>query len=158
MTRSRVAALPAVALAIALSLTACGRQVAVPPPDQPSTACDAVTLPDTVAGAGLRPTTSPATAAWGEPPITWRCGVSRPASLTATSRLLDVEGISWLPLEGQGGAGFVATTWPDAESPVYVEVLVPQEYAAPADVLLDLSPAMTAAVSGVPSPGASRPQ
>jgi hypothetical protein len=132
-------------VAAALAVTACGRQVAVPVPESPSPACDAVTLPSTVAGAGSRPTGEPGTASWGEPPITWRCGVPRPAALAPTSTLLEVSGIGWLPIEGVGGTGFVATTWPSPQSPVYVEVLVPDAYAAPADVLADLSPALAQA-------------
>jgi len=123
----------------------CGRQVAVPPPDSPATVCAAVTLPATIAGAGLRPTSEPDTAAWGEPPITYRCGVARPGMLTPASRLLEVSGVGWLPLEGAGGTGFIAVTWPSESAPVYVEVLVPEEYAAPAAVLADLSPALAAA-------------
>lgn len=139
------AALIAVTLVAALPLVACGRQVAVPPPDAPDARCDALVLPETISGAGARPATEPGTAAWGEPPITWRCGVTRPAALSATSRLLEVNGVGWLPLEGAGGTGFIATTWPSPEDPVYVEVLVPDDYAAPADVLADLSPALAAA-------------
>lgn len=142
---SRPLATGTVAIALLLTLAACGRQVAVPAPDAPSSACTAITLPDTVAGAGARPTEAPDTAAWGEPPITWRCGVQRPAALTATSRLLEVGGVGWLPIDGVGGTGFVATTWPTPDAPVYVEVLVPDAYAAPADVLADLSPALDAA-------------
>jgi hypothetical protein len=104
-----------------------------------------VSLPATVSGAGLRPTTEPGTAAWGEPPVTYRCGVSRPTALTSTSRLLDVSGVGWLPLEGVGGAGFIAVTWPSTSDPVYVEVLVPEAYSAPADVLIDISAALDAA-------------
>ena len=126
------------------ALAACGRQVAVPAPGTPAAPCDRVSLPATVAGAGSRPTTEPGTAAWGEPPITYRCGVPRPAALAATSRLVEVSGIGWLPIEGTGGTGFIATTWPSSEAPVYVEVLVPTAYAAPADVLADLSPALAA--------------
>ncbi|MDP4689298.1 MAG: DUF3515 domain-containing protein [Candidatus Nanopelagicales bacterium] len=123
-------------------LAACGRQVAVPAPDVDSPACQTVMLPDVVSGAGARPTLLPGTAAWGEPPITWRCGVSRPGGLTPTSQLVEVNGIGWLPVEGAGGTGFYATTWPSSESPVYIEVLVPEAYTAPADVLADLSPAL----------------
>jgi len=133
-----------VALLAATLLAGCGRQVVVPAPDTATGVCDAVTLPTTVAGAGLRPTTEPGTAAWGEPPITYRCGVTRPAGLTPTSRLLDVSGVSWLPLEGVGGTGFIAVSWPSSSEPVYVEVLVPEDYAAPADVLIDVSAALTA--------------
>jgi hypothetical protein len=142
--RAHTAAL-ALALAASTALVGCGRQVAVPPPDSASEACTAVDLPPVIAGAGTRPTTQSSTAAWGEPPITYRCGVQRPAALTPTSQLLDVSGIGWLPLEAAGGTAFIAVTWPTADSPVYVEVLVPEEYAAPADVLADLSPALAAA-------------
>ena len=116
-------------------LAACGRQVAVPAPDVDSPACQTVMLPDVVSGAGARPTLLPGTSAWGEPPITWRCGVSRPGGLTPTAQLVEVNGIGWLPVEGAGGTGFYATTWPSSESPVYIEVLVPEAYPAPADVL-----------------------
>jgi len=133
------------ALAAATFLVGCGRQVAVPLPDAPAEVCASVTIPATVSGAGLRPTPEAGTAAWGEPPITYRCGVSRPASLSSTSRLLDVAGIGWLPIEGEGGTGFIATTWPSPADPVYVEVLVPEDYAAPADVLIDISAALVAA-------------
>jgi hypothetical protein len=136
---------PILVFVVGALLVGCGRQVAVPPPDSPAATCATVTLPDTIAGAGLRPTPEPDTAAWGEPPITYRCGVARPAALTPTSRLLEVSGVGWLPLEGVGGTGFIAVTWPSETAPVYVEVLVPGEYAAPADVLADLSPALAAA-------------
>lgn len=127
---------------VALGLSACGRTVAVPAPDSPSPVCTEVTLPETVNGAGLRPTSEPGTAAWGEPPITWRCGVPRPGQLAADSALLEVDGIAWLPVPAQGGDVFYAVSWPTADAPVYVEVAVPDAYAAPADVLLDLAPAL----------------
>lgn len=135
----------ALTIPLAIGVTACGRQVAVPAPDTPAEACTGVSLPATIAGAGSRPTVEPGTAAWGEPPITYRCGVGRPSALDATSALIEVSGIGWLPLEGSGGTGFIAVNWPTREAPVYVEVLVPEEYAAPADVLADLSPALAAA-------------
>lgn len=125
-----------------MMLSACGRQVAVPTPESPTEACTSVSLPASVAGAGQRPTSAPGTAAWGEPPITYRCGVQRPAGLTPSAQLLDVAGVAWLPLEASGGTAFIAVTWPTPEAPVYVEVLVPEEYSAPADVLADLSPAL----------------
>ena len=142
---SRTSLAGALVLAAVALVSGCGRQVAVPPPDTPAAACEQVTIPSTVSGAGLRPTTEPGTAAWGEPPITYRCGVGRPTALAPTSKLLDVGGIGWLPIEGTGGTGFIAVTWPAQSEPVYVEVLVPEEYAAPADVLIDISAALTAA-------------
>lgn len=141
---SRTSLAAASTLAAIALVSGCGRQVAVPAPDVQAPACDDVTIPSTVSGAGLRPTTEPGTAAWGEPPITYRCGVGRPGALAPTSRLLDVGGIGWLPIEGTGGTGFIAVTWPAESEPIYVEVLVPQEYAAPADVLIDISAALAA--------------
>lgn len=141
-TSPRLVGLATAALACAFALSACGREVAVPAPDSPNPACAAISLPATVNGAGLRPTSEPGTAAWGEPPITWRCGVTRPAQLTADSTLLEVDGLAWLPVVAQGGDVFYAVDWPSAATPVYVEVAVPDAYAAPADVLLDLAPSL----------------
>ena len=129
-------------IALAFAATGCGRQVDVAPPESQSAACAALALPDTVAGAGRRPSSGgDATAAWGEPPITLRCGVAPPAALTPTSQLIDVDGIGWLPIEGSGGAGFVTVDWPSEQAPTYVEVLVPAAY-APGEVLADISPAL----------------
>ena len=88
-----------------------------------------------------------ATAAWGDPPITWRCGIDRPASLSATSSLVNVAGISWLQVPASGGSAFVTVDWPSREEAVYAEVLIPDAYAEPAAVLADLSPPL----SGAPS-------
>lgn len=101
-------------------------------------------LPDQVAGAGRRPTTpeSPAVAAWGDPPIVWRCGVPRPAALTQTSRLLELDGVSWLPETLTAGTAFTAVDWPTASDPVYIEVVVPAVYAPEARALADLLPAL----------------
>ena len=117
----------------------------MPAPDSPAATCATVPLPSVVAGAGIRPTSAPDTAAWGEPPITYRCGVSRPAALSPESRLLEVGGVGWLPVEGAGGTGFYAVTWPSPSAPAFVEVLVPEEYAAPADVLIDISASLESA-------------
>lgn len=137
MTRT---ALPAVLLLACLA--ACGRGVAVPAPPSPGLPeCSALQLPDTVLGAGRRPTGDPATAAWGEPPITLRCGVARPQALTPTASLVDVDGVTWLPVAGEGGTAFVAVDWPSKDDPVYVEVIVPDDYAPEAAALVDLAPA-----------------
>ena len=134
-----------VACAIAV-LASCGRQVSVAPPESPAPQCATVRLPEAVNGAGARPTPDAGTAAWGEPPITWRCGVPRPAALQPTSALIDVGDIGWLPIEGQGGSAFIAVDWPSKAAPVYVEVVVPDAYDSPGNVLADLSPALAAAV------------
>jgi hypothetical protein len=66
----------------------------------------------------------------------------RPPQLAADSALLEVDGIAWLPVAATGGDVFYAVTWPSASEPIYIEVAVPDAYAAPADVLLDLAPAL----------------
>lgn len=137
MTRLVVVSLCALAL-----ICACGRQVSVTPPESPAPACAGLALPEAVAGGALRPTGADGTAAWGEPPITWRCGVPRPAALQPTSQLLEVGGVAWLPIEGSGGSAFIAVNWPTQSDPVYVEVIVPDSYDNPGSVLLDLSPAL----------------
>lgn len=98
-------------------------------------------LPDTVAGLDRRTTTPPTsnTAAWGDPPIVLRCGVPRPAALTATSQLYTVDGVDWFPEALTEGT--LLTTYGRT---AYVEVTVPRTYPAGAAVS-DLTAAITAA-------------
>ena len=83
----------------------------------------------------------PAIAAWGDPPITLRCGVTKPSGLTPTARLLRVDGVDWLP--EQRSAGYVFTT---VGRQAFIEVAVPSAYAPETGVLTDLAPAITSAV------------
>ena len=136
----------ALGVGLVLSLTGCGRGVSVPPGEDieaDAAACAALTLPDTVLGAARRPTDSEGTAAWGDTPITLRCGVAQPP-LAPDSSLLDVGGTAWLPIPAEGGALFVAVNWPEEADPVYVEVSVPDDYAPEAAALADLSGAFAA--------------
>lgn len=131
-----------------VGLSGCGRQVAVTAPSDPPTACRELqaNLPDTLDGAGRRPTTpdSPATAAWGEPPLVMRCGVPRPPALEPTSVLLDVDSVGWLPEPLEAGTLFTSVDWPTSEQPVYVEIAIPDAYAAPGSIVADLTAALTA--------------
>lgn len=118
---------------------------AVPAPDAGSPACAALlaALPDRLpsAGAELRrrpladPTPSGA-AAWGEgSPVVLRCGLARPAGLTPTSGLLEVDGVRWLPPDGRAGLGqagdtaatdqATTSTWVACDRPVYVALTLP---------------------------------
>lgn len=75
-------------------------------------------------GLGRRALVAPAppgTAAWGDAPVVLRCGVDRPAELTATSRLLDVDGVQFLELPGPG-----ASSWVAVDRPVYVVLTLPE--------------------------------
>ena len=82
-----------------------------------------------------------AVAAWGQPAIVLRCGVPRPASYRPDTQLLDVDGVGWLPVEGDGGTFFTS-----ADRDVLVEVAIPDDYAPEANVLGDLAPAIRATV------------
>ncbi|HEY6424104.1 MAG TPA: DUF3515 domain-containing protein [Pseudonocardiaceae bacterium] len=59
-------------------------------------------------------------AGWGEPPVVLRCGLNRPAELTATSRLLAVSGVQFLEIPNLGTSAWVAV-----DRPVYVLVALP---------------------------------
>jgi hypothetical protein len=139
---------------LAAGLAACGYgPVDVPdstplPGTQDACAALLATLPDTVADA-VRREVAPATAgvaAWGQPPVILRCGVPAPTGADPTTALLDVDGVEWLPVPGQGGTFF--TTVGRA---VDVEVAVPDDYAPEADVLADLGRAVREAVPPEPA-------
>jgi hypothetical protein len=67
----------------------------------------------------------PATLAWDDQagdPVVLRCGLSRPPELTETSKLVDVSGVRWLPVDGDG-----AVTWYLVDRPVYVALTMPAD-------------------------------
>lgn len=68
----------------------------------------------------LRPPVPAGAAGWGEPPVVLRCGLDRPADLTATSRLLAVSGVHFLEIPGGG-----TSTWVAVDRSVYVAVALP---------------------------------
>jgi uncharacterized protein DUF3515 len=63
-----------------------------------------------------------AVAAWGDPPVVLRCGIPTPAELTCSAPVQVVDGVTWLPLSGQGGTTYlvvdrsvrIALTVPDS--------------------------------------------
>lgn len=94
------------------------------PPGAPAPACTRLNrmLPEDLDGRGRRETrpTSARTAAWGEPPVVLRCGVPRPAGLSATSEVLEVDGVEWFLEETRRAYVFTTTG-----RRVYVELRVP---------------------------------
>jgi len=72
-------------------------------PDSPAAGCARLhdALPKTLGGLDRAGTTPPSirTAAWGDPPVVLRCGVGRPAGLTATSQVIEVDGVEWFLTE-----------------------------------------------------------
>ena len=97
-------------------------------------------LPKTVLD-GTRRTTTPGalTAAWGEPPITLRCGVPAPPTLTTSSECLEVDGVGWFAEQAEGG--MLYTTIGRA---VFVELAVPSHYAPESGALVDVAPPVAA--------------
>jgi Protein of unknown function (DUF3515) len=132
-------------LVIGLMLDGCGFGAVEIAPYEPepgtSEACAALSeaLPDVVSDAVRRDTEPavPYVAAWGDPAVVLRCGVPLPAEYGPDSQLLDIDGVGWLPVDGEGGTFFTA-----ADRVVHVEVAVPADYAPEADVLADLTPAI----------------
>lgn len=138
----------AVALGPLVVLAGCSAEVALEAPSpspQDARACAALTadLPATVAGQAARDVAGTEQApsllaAWGTPPITLRCGVVAPPSLTATSQCYEVDGVGWFA--EQAPDGFLFTT---IGRQVFVEVGVPSRYAPEADVLIELAAPVT---------------
>ncbi len=137
----QVAGIAAILLAVPV-LGGCSRPVAVDPPatdaDTVHTCADfTAALPSSMSTAGQRRDVRPdseLTAAYGDPPVTIRCGVSRPATLEATSTLVTVDGIDWFP--EQLSAGWRMTTTGRAAN---VEIAVPASQGPAPSVAADLT-------------------
>jgi len=136
-----------------VALTGCGAgAVEAPAPRPPAGVvrlCDGLhdRLPAKVHGRSRRSTTprSSLVTAWGSPAIVVRCGMPPPTSLRPTSELVDVNGISWLPVPPDRPVTFTAVG-----RQAYVEVTVPAAYQPAGDVLIELTPAIKATVPANP--------
>ena len=97
-------------------------------------------LPGTVLE-GKRRTVTPGQfiAAWGNPPISLRCGVDKPPGLTAASDCFEVNGVGWYT--EQAAKGYLFTT---IGRTAYIEVGVPSHYAPEANALVDLAAVVSA--------------
>jgi hypothetical protein len=112
--------------------------VSAPPSPDVKTQADCVKvfaqLPVQLSGLSPRKTDTDSSfvAAWGNPAIVLRCGVSKPAILNTPSaaQLTDVSGVIWQPDLQKTQA--VYTT---VDRPVYVEVTVPAEQNQPLSAL-----------------------
>lgn len=122
-----------------LALVGCGPATVTPP--QPSgtatTICEALIadLPETVEEQQQRDVDPPSgyTAAWGRPPITLACGVSKPAALTRTSECLEVNGVGWFSEDREDDVRFTTIG-----RETFVQVVVPRDYTA-VNPLIDLA-------------------
>ena len=111
--------------------------VPVEAPDAEGAECAAVlaALPPALpAGTGtlpVRPLADPAppgTRAWAAAPrpVVLRCGLTRPAELTPTSSLLEVNGVRWLLLD-DGVPDPVIVSYVAVDRPVYVVLTAPTD-------------------------------
>ncbi|HEX6887660.1 MAG TPA: DUF3515 family protein [Candidatus Nanopelagicales bacterium] len=107
-------------------------------------ACAAFTaaLPASLSTVGARREVIPdssLTAAYGDPPVSVRCGAPRPAALSATSMLVTVDGIDWFPEELTGG--WLLTS---VGRTANVELTVPTAQGPAPSVAADLAPTIKA--------------
>ena len=117
-----------------LTIAGCGSTAGVEPgPTASAPVCAEVlrALPDQLSGAERRSTNSQATAAWGDPAITVRCGVTPPGP--TTDRCISVTGadetsVDWVmtPLGEAAEGTWQFTTYGRIPA---IEVTVPVEYA-----------------------------
>jgi hypothetical protein len=84
---------------------------------------------------------SPGVTAWGRPPIVLRCGVPPPTGVDPTFAVLEVDGVGWYSVVGEGGTFFTT-----ADRGVLVEVAIPDDYAPEGAVLADLAGPIRATV------------
>jgi hypothetical protein len=106
--------------------------VEITPPTGESAGCSdlGLALPEQVNGQGRRRTTpeSDRTDAWGTPAVVLRCGVDRPAGLTASSEVIEVNGVGWF-FEEQQDAYVFTTVGRDTYIEVQIPLGIPREQA-----------------------------
>ena len=147
---SPLKSLASAVLVASVMTTGCGENpvsVSAPTPTGAAAdACEALAraLPDSVRGFSRRSlsTESPYAAAWGNDAlVVLRCGVSRPDAMTASTSLIEVNGVDWLPETFERGTVFTTSG-----RATYVEVQVPIELRPEANALVDLAAAINEAV------------
>jgi hypothetical protein len=147
--------LPLLAVAVILVLADRVRDTAGPDPNAPlaipvvlqtgstSAGCVALdaALPESLDNRPRRTLVAPeaGVAAWGEPPAVLRCGITDPTELTCSSSLTVLNGVDWLPLDGDG-----ATTYVAVDRAQRVALTIPDEVGI--GVVQDLSNTVRAAM------------
>lgn len=138
------------------TLASCGGDVEVDSPaleGADADACAALVdaLPDAISDQERRPV-EPADAygaAWGDPAIVLRCGVSMPEEFDAFASCHVTNGVGWFVPESQAEdqqADVVMTTVGRAQN---VQVTVPARYRPPATAMVDLAPAIKSTIREV---------
>ncbi|MBP2414037.1 hypothetical protein JOF48_002836 [Arthrobacter stackebrandtii] len=146
ISRSWRIAVPFAAAAL-LVLTACAPTVtidAAADANNPACAPMMVALPDSLAEAKRRTTTSQATAAWGEPSVAvLRCGVTVPGP--TTDKCVTINGVDWVMKETENNS-WTFTTY--GRNPATELIL--SENKIPSDTALTQ---ISAAAAKIPSTG-----
>lgn len=108
---SKRAGILAGTVALATLITGCQTMVAVEAAEDaanPLCANMMVLLPEVIGEVEKRPTSSQATAAWGEPTeVVLRCGVEVPGP--TTDPCVSVNGVDWIAREGENGVWTLTT-------------------------------------------------
>jgi len=73
-------------------------------------------------------------AAWGDPAIVLKCGVSAPASMTASSQLISINGVDWFQESLTNGNRFTSVNTSE-----FIEINIPNAYEPAAGLLIDLA-------------------
>jgi hypothetical protein len=141
--------------ALSLLVSGCGGQadgdVAVDVPqltarEQGSCSGLIAALPATVDGAQRRdvaPADAPA-AAWGDPPIVLRCGVTEPEGFDDFATCHQTNGVGWYIPDEQVTGSRESVTMTTIGRDVNVEVSLPVEHFPPAAAMVDLAEAIKA--------------
>ncbi|MEW9534063.1 DUF3515 domain-containing protein [Microbispora sp. NPDC049125] len=142
LSTARVAA----AAAALAALAACSGTVRIEPPAPTGKAAEACAklgpaLPRTLDGLDRVATepSSPYVAVWGAGEIALRCGVDRPAAMSPTAEVSDINGVGWFA-DPRAGTLFTAVN-----RVAYVEVTISREHPAGA-VLVDLAAPIKATI------------
>lgn len=138
----------ALVLLVVALLAGCATPASVAPgPHASDPLCAEVlrTTPQTLGGQERRSTTSQSTRAWGDPPITLRCGVEVLGPTTEHCLTIapeDGPGVDWVMREPDGDDSLTLVTY--GRSPA-IEVRVPPQWAGEehTGILLALAPAVT---------------
>jgi hypothetical protein len=92
---------------------------------------------------------TPLVHAWGTPPIVMTCGVDRPTGYSPkASETTAVNGVRWFEQAGSDPVVWTAVRLDSGgAAPVYVRLTVPTSYAEQGAFLVDLAPALRAALA-----------
>ncbi|GAA0992642.1 hypothetical protein GCM10009555_082020 [Acrocarpospora macrocephala] len=131
---------------LALAAAACSGAVRVDPPSPPAeskVACERLSqaLPRELDGERRVPSEppSPYVAVWGAGQITLRCGVERPAAMSPTDMVDEINGVAWY------ADPYKPTLFTSVNREAYVQVTISVAH-KPGDVLVELADPIKASI------------